>query len=168
MADIFTKEILCRKTSFCSPKILLFENFKSESSIFISNIFGITSKPPLKIMTQPDDAVNRPINYDLADLTSVGLALFDIRNWYACALRLVEVGKRYSWNMWKAFVNWTQQFNENVKDTRCAVCGPGSIETSPKTPRTVTRQVGNSSGGWVFVPDLKEFNPNKKSGTATK
>ncbi|XP_055932732.1 uncharacterized protein LOC129962762 [Argiope bruennichi] len=128
-------------------------------------------------MTQPDDAGNNPVNYDLTELTSIGLALFDIRNWYAYFLRLAVAGKRitaHCWNMLIALLDSMELFSENAKNTCCPNCSERlplsrqkSKGTSQNTPLTI-RQIGNSSGGWVFMPNVKEGNSKRNTSTGTK
>ncbi|GBN21512.1 hypothetical protein AVEN_218895-1, partial [Araneus ventricosus] len=130
-------------------------------------------------MTQPDDADNMPTDCDLTDITYLGLALFDIRNWYSCLLMLIEVGGRFialCWNMWNVFLDSTQLFNENAAcSTCCTACRerlsanlPESMETSRNIPYTVTRQIRNSSGCWVFAPNRDEYNSKKNAGATSK
>ncbi|KAF8781750.1 hypothetical protein HNY73_012115 [Argiope bruennichi] len=140
-------------------------------------VSSIPEKPQL-VMTESDNAVINPINYELIDLTSEALGLFDIRNWFACFISSIKTGKcfiAYCWNMWNAFLDSTQLSVGNTEKTCCAACGDSlsttrkeSNEISQTIPLTGKRQIENISGRWVFVPDHKQPISKKTASSMIK
>ncbi|KAF8781751.1 hypothetical protein HNY73_012116 [Argiope bruennichi] len=121
-------------------------------------------------MTDPDVTDSRPINYDITDIASVSLAFFDIRNWYAFFLRMIKIGERFiaqCWNKLNVFSDSNQLITENSRNT-CSVCGKRFSVDPQELQKRFARHVGSVPGGWVFVPNLEEYNPVKSSGTEAK
>ncbi|GIY09533.1 hypothetical protein CDAR_283091 [Caerostris darwini] len=115
---------------------------------------------------------NRQINYDLANLTSVGLALFDIRNWYAGFLRAIEVGEciiSQCINTWNLFLDSMQTSYEHVTGPSCPLCRERELASDDEEgsrhhskPRTGSKRLENKTRGCISVPDKDKYNSKKK------